>query len=386
MRVTKQNLLIKRQIRKEINRYLKKINTVQMQKTNTQYEGNFLPSATPVDNVLEELIVPILSLLTKRRIISGGMPTKISSGLKLFIHPMVVGFGEDNIFKVDSKEIDLNYYTEDRWIYVYVDSDGEFVINKYSPTVGSNVDRIPICRIWIEHDATDYNLSLLRDLRPVGVASANLNHVLRQTFINLMQSIPAVLTSTISVNPYNESGNPNLMIYVQADNNNAVFANLTPLPEEKVVIPKPESGSKDYLVIAQATIDNTSPDDLKFAYVVKEITESLATYDIPICLVENVNSGTLEITSDMIKVLGFQKLQKDYYLLNYSFEDNNHSVLSFRDSPNCHPAISISFTPPSGSTLTSDNVQGALEEIDAKTEGYIKGEYDSILKMFLLEN
>ena len=126
MRVTKHNLQVKRQIRREINRYLRRIESVTLSKSNTQYASEYLEAPGLLDNKLEELILPIIGILMDKRIATGGLPTRISAGLKLYVHPMTVMFGQDNVFAVNGKELDIISFSEDRWVYIYIDDEGEF--------------------------------------------------------------------------------------------------------------------------------------------------------------------------------------------------------------------------------------------------------------------
>jgi hypothetical protein len=324
--------IVRAQIRKELARVERRTGSETQLPQNSQWQSINLQQDDGILTKVETLLMPLIAMLLDKRIMDGLVPTKTTANsLQLFIGSGVASFDQDTIVSMPAQEITLPTYTEDRWVYVYLESDSTYVVNKYSPSIGDNTDRIPICRVWVEHDATDYDGSLLRDLRQVGVASGNINHVLRQVFVNQMEVIPTVFTQKMTVTPYTESGVSDLMVYCNANLNSLHFGSKTPLPEEAVVIPLPLTGSVDYIVFARATIDNLSADDLLFRYEVHEKSYSASKYEIPVALIKNITPLTTEITSDMIEIIGYQKIQEDYYTNDLEFEDKPMSLFDLSD-------------------------------------------------------
>jgi hypothetical protein len=318
--------IIRAQIRKELQKVIKRIDIVQGQTVNNQYNAVTANAEDALQQQIQQILIPAMSTLFKLRLMSGAVPAKISSGLRLFIDTCVASFGEtvDDLIVVPAKEITLPTFTEDRWVYVYLKSDGEYTANKYPPQIGDNTTRIPICRVWMEHDATDFDPALIRDIRVVGIASANINHALRQIFLNLFKAIPSVITSDVQILGYTESGLVDLKVQIITEHDNGLYASLCPLPDAKVIIPRPGTGvvSQDYYLVARAIMDTDNPDDLEFEYIVKPIEDDILEYEIPLAIIRGVDNLITQITNDMIEVWGIQNKKEDYYTYSLDFSDN----------------------------------------------------------------
>lgn len=337
MRRKNLNLHIRKLIRKEVKK-LTKISKSVSSNTSNQVEAiNLNPSETLVSRV-EQYFTPLLNMLFNRRLLSGANPAKITpSSLKLYISSTIAAFNEENILEVRGQEITLSSYAEDRWIYVYLTDSGTYTANKYAPYVGDNVDRIVICKVWIESGATDYDIGLIRDLREVGVGSRNINHILRQLMVHLMHSAPSVVIGDITVAPYEyasgeePSGGSGLYVKAGTTGDKLFFAKIAPLADTVVELTPPSvSGTTyNYYIVCSAQVDTDDSDD--FAWNVKAVldTEELELYEIPIAKVEGLTVDTEEITASMIKTIGYQRNVYDYYDYPLTFKYTSDAPKQF---------------------------------------------------------
>lgn len=309
------NLIIKQQIQKEIQKALKGID---ISSATTGYSSN-LTLGVEKENVLSNLptykmLLPAIQSIIQYRIISGAEPTKLTQN-QVYIHPAMAYFDDiDNPVITDGTYVDIPSYSEDRWVWIYMEKDGSFVANKYAPNIGDNKTRIPICKVWKEAGSDDFDERTLRDIRNVGFASAGLNHLLRQIFLNLFLSIPKIQIDNFTVEPI-DLGDDKLWVRVSGLYTSVLYARLTPVADTNVEIPKPEEGeTKHYFILVSAQVDNNDPDDLKWYFKVKEIYETLTPQEYPIAIVYNVTSDLTQIPSENIEIVGIPKQTYENHL------------------------------------------------------------------------
>ena len=314
-------LIIQEQIKKEIAKYLgKTIETAPFTAFNPPENDT-----TRMNARTELELIPALISLFNKRLASGCEPVKQGTNT-IYIGSGYAIFDEDNHFVVSPTSININSYTEDRWVFIYLKPDGTFTQNKYAPIIGDNKDYIPICKVWKEHDSSDFDAKTLRDLRPVGFAPFSLWHVLRQQFLNLYLGIPKVFLNNISIEPYDQ---PSLKIKIGSSNDSILYARLNPIPDTIITIPLPESGveSQDYYIIASAMVDNYDPNDFTWNFKVKKVEDNLELYEIPLALVKGITETTSEITSDMIETLGYQNKKEDFYNYDLTFSYKRSEIV-----------------------------------------------------------
>jgi len=321
-------LIIQEQIKKEIAKYLGK--TVE---TSPFTAFNPPENDTTRMNARTELeLIPALISLFNKRLASGCEPVKQGTNT-VYIGSGYAIFDEDDHFPVSPTSITINSYSEDRWVFIYLKPDGTFTQNKYAPIIGDNKDYIPICKVWKEHDSSDFDNKTLRDLRPVGFAPFSLWHVLRQQFLNLYLGIPKVFLNNIVIEPVNQ---PSLDIKIGSNNNSILYARLNPIPDTIITIPLPESGvdSQDYYIIASAMVDNYDPNDFTWNFKTKKVEDNLELYEIPLALVKGITETTSEITSDMIETLGYQNKKEDFYNYDLTFSYNRSEIIEVSNDYN----------------------------------------------------
>lgn len=325
--------IIKNQIKKEI-RKIHKAEAIS-QKTAEESSAVHLKTDDLMNSRMEQTILPMISILFDRRLLSGGNPVKISHpSLKVYIGHLLASFGEENIFEMVGQEVTLTTYTEDRWVYVYLNSDKTFTINKYAPHIGSNTNRISICKVWVETGASNYDVGTIRDLRQVGVASGAVNHILRQQFLYLMHAIPATVIDSISVVGYTyssgdePSGGSGLYVKVGSTGDKLFYSKLNPIPDTIIELSSPiNSGDTyNYYIVASAQVDTDDPDDFKWNIKAIEDTEDLEIYEIPIAIVKGLTIDTIEIIDSMIETIGYQRTKDDYF--NYELEYKKSGAIS----------------------------------------------------------
>lgn len=309
------NIIIKQQIQEEISKLLKKINveelgSVQQHATSMTVESENVLSNLPIS----KMVYPALESILQYRLISGGEPTKLTQN-QIYIHPAMAYFDDlNNPVITDGTYIDIPSYAEDRWVWIYLQKDGSFTANKYPPNIGDNQYRIAICKIWKEAGSDDFDERTLRDIRNVGFASANLNHLLRQVFLNMFLSIPKIQVENFSVVPTDE-GDGNLWVQVTGLYTSVLYARLTPVADTKVQIPRPDVGeTKHYFVLVSAQVDNYDPDDLKWYFKTKEIYETLSPQEYPIAIIYNVTNDLALIPESNIELVGISKQIYENYL------------------------------------------------------------------------
>lgn len=311
--------IIEQQIKKEVEKRLKGF-------TPSQPFSAYVPPAKDTElahQKIENLMFPAFVSMFAKRLASGCEPIKQSPNT-LYISQGFAIFSEENSFIVNPITIEIPSFTEDRWVWVYLKDDGTFITSKYAPVIGDNVDYIPICKIWKEHDSTDFDNKTLRDLRPVGFAPSSIWHVLRQQFLNLYLGLPKVFLNNINITPANQ---PSLDIQIGSNGDSILYSRLNPIPDTVLTIPYPPSGvnSIDYYIIASAQVDNYDPNDFQWNFKTKSTSETLEEYEIPLAVVRGITSSTSEISSDMIETLGYQNKREDYfsYDMNFSLKLDN---------------------------------------------------------------
>jgi len=307
--------LIQEQIKKEIAKHLKSIPSTPFTAYSPPEADTFLTHSR-----LERFTFGAIFNTFSKRLSYGCMPTKIAKNT-LYISDGIAIFDENNIKNIEATTIEINPYSESRWVWVYLKPDGTFTTNKYAPIVGDNRDYIPICKVWKEHDSDDFDAKTLRDLRPVGFASNSIFHLLRQQFLNLFLGLPKVFLDTISIEPTDP---PSLSIKINSSGDGILYASFNPVPDTTMTLSTEniESGEIiDFLIIASAKVDDYDPNDFKWNFKFKKVDENLEEYEIPLGIIKGVTRDTTEITSDMIETLGYQKTRKDFYSydLNFSY-------------------------------------------------------------------
>jgi len=321
MRKLNLSKIVRAQIRKELQkqdivRESIKASVASPAQTSRDVTGNTLMDK------MDKQILAVFEWLLVKRIITGGLPAKLSAetGLKVYIPAITTIFDlDDDIIKVAPQEVTLTTFAEDRWVYIYLNEDTSYTVNKYNPTTGANTDRIPICKVWVESSAVTYDAGTIRDLRPVGIASSNLNHVLRQLFLHIMHGVPAALVDSVTVTPLVQSGG--LFVNVDSNDDKVFYASINPIPDTEVEIPLPGSGETiDYYVVMSAQVSNDDPDDLQLNMKAIDITEGLNIYEIPVAIVKGVTITTTEITADMISTIGYQRTAHDNYCDIYDYK------------------------------------------------------------------
>lgn len=314
------SLLIQEQIRKEIKKLVK---TGELPIVETGTTGFKVESENVLSNLPNsKMLYPALESILRYRLVSGAEPIKISQNT-LYIHPAMAYFEDLNEPVIaDGTMIEIPSYAEDRWVWVYLQEDGTYTANKYPPNIGDNQQRIAICKVWKEAGSDDFDEKTLRDIRKVGFASANLNHLLRQVFLNFFLSMPKVQVSEFTIQG-KDLGDGNLYVEIDGTLSSVLYARLTPVPKTTVQIPKPDdSSTKHYFVLVAGQVDNNDPDDLKFMFKVKEITEPIEQQEYPICIVKNITNSTTEILPENIVYLGVKRNYKENYIYTRKIKDS----------------------------------------------------------------
>ena len=68
-------------------------------------------------------------------------------------------------------------------------------------------------------------------------------------------------------------------------------------------------------------VDNNDPDDLKFMFKVKEITEPIEQQEYPICIVKNITNSTIQIQPENIVYIGVKRNYKENYIYTRKIKD-----------------------------------------------------------------
>lgn len=321
------NLIIERQIERIIKRHLRKV-AVEALPVSSDIQSQRISDNMAIEN-MERLYTPALMSMFNRRLIAGGEPVKFETN-RIYIGTCSAIFREDEVTIVPATSIDIPAYADDRWVWVYLQEDKTYIANKYAPMIGANKERIPICKVWKEKGSTDFDFNLVRDIRRVGVGSANLNHVLRQSFLNLFLGTPATIVEGINVISHG-----GMSVKIGAVGDKILYARLNPVPDKILEIPLPPSGvsSIDYYVIIRAKVDVRDPDDLTFDFLTKNIIEPLSIFEIPLAIIRGVTHSTTSITSAMIETYGIQKKTNDFYTETLEFKEKGVLVPSVSAAP-----------------------------------------------------
>ncbi len=327
--------IVRNHIRKEIKKHFyATVMPKVKEETNKVYQLNSLIG--DVNNKIETLLLPLLESVLKKRILSGIEPVALD-GLQVYFSSGYAFFDMNNIVEFSGQTIEFTSYSDDQWIYFYLNTDGTITYNKYAPIVGDNVDKIPLCKIFVEGGASSYDSTLLVDLRLVGFMSESRERLLRQIFAQFMYAVPALFVSSISVTPV--SG---MDIKIGSTSDALFYAKLTPIKDTTLTVPNPASGEpspQDYIVLAYPVVDSYEANEYSIQFRIKKIDETIAFYEIPVAIIEGVEQSTTEITSDMIKEAGIQPLREDYYkeILKFSKigDLNSGDQIGFIEVSNC---------------------------------------------------
>jgi hypothetical protein len=260
---------------------------------------------------LEQMVVPYLQSVLGNRIIDGYrvIRTPDCTGMNVFIMPGVAVFDLYRSVKLDGgKFFEVPVYSDDQWVYVYLEKDGNIIANKYSPIVGDNLSRIPLAMIWVEAGSTEVNAHFIIDIRPNKVANLSEIYGVRQQTAELYNVIPNSVVGSDKVIIEPVSGelkvrivpNQSAMAYMQG---HAVI-----IPETIIDLSKPDSGSKDYWILAHAYIDNVEL-VYKIMYLQVEVGTPIERFQLIIGRINGITPDTQEITSDMID----QRMQRSCF-------------------------------------------------------------------------
>ena len=319
-------------------------------------------SAGEIDN----MIIPYIQATIGNRILTGYrvIRTTPCTGRQVYVMAGESFFDVKNYVRLDSgKFYTIPVYSDDQWVYVYLEKDGDITANKYSPIVGDNVYNIPLAMVWMPANTTTIDSRLVIDIRPAKISSISDLYTIRQQQAELYNLIPnSLVDEYVDVIP--KTG---LTITIAEEESGDIAGyqvgyvqgHTTILPKEDLVLTTPESGegSKDYYIVAHVYID---PIELVYKTEYKQIedTTTIERWHLVLAKVSGITPDTSEITSSMINTNDYQILSTELVDTCYEFKyrddledaitkkhNRQHSIVDSSDHSDKNDFIDIPSSP-----------------------------------------